>query len=331
MSWPRPSRRRDYKASAKDENSPHEPLSQPGIGQERALSRVLRRTSCLLREAGCDTPDLDAELLLTHTLGWERARLRAHPERVLTSSEWEHHGALVARRLAREPLAHILGHREFFGLDFFVDRRVLVPRPETELLVEQVLEWHKDQVTSQHSEGAANGLAQPHAVPSIADVGTGAGCLAISLAAHLPNITVFALDSSAEALQVAASNVARHAMAGRVQLLRSDLLDELPHRVNVIVANLPYVRSDDLAALAPEVRDYEPRLALDGGPDGLAAIRKLLAQAPSRVHAGGLVLLEIGCDQGAAALTLARQHFPVADVAVLPDYAGRDRILRITL
>ena len=294
------------------------------------MSRVLRETSRLLQRAGCETPELDAELLLAHTLGWDRAQLCAHPEQVLTSLEWESFSARAARRQAREPLAYILGHREFFGLDFFVDRRVLVPRPETELLAEQVLAWHKDRVTPQPGDESPDGVARPHPALTLADVGTGSGCVAISLAVHLPEISVFALDWSAEALQVAAGNVDRHGVTGRVQLLHGDLLDSLPRKVDGIVANLPYVRSDALPALAPEVRDYEPRVALDGGPDGLDAIRQLLAQAPLHVNPGGFVLLEIGWDQGPQAMALASRRFPQAHLAVLPDYAGLDRVLRIT-
>jgi len=237
--------------------------------------------------------------------------------------------SLADRRRAREPLAYILGRREFFGLDFFVDCRVLVPRPETESLVEQVLAWNTGKETSCPRSGSQNGDACAGPALTLADVGTGSGCIAIAMAVHLSQALVYALDSSLEALEVAAGNVARHGVAHRVRLLHSHLLGSLLERVDGIVANPPYVRSEDLLALEPEVRDYEPRLALDGGPDGLSAIRELLAQAPSYLRAGGLVLMEIGWDQGAQVTALAHQHFPGADVTVLPDYAGHDRILRV--
>lgn len=262
-----------------------------------------------LQAAGCESPRLDAELLLAHVLGEERARLLAHPERALTAAEWERFAALLARRRVREPLAYILGHREFYGFDFVVDQRVLIPRPETELLVEQTLDWVQ-------ARWRGNAL-------TVADVGTGSGCVAVALAVHLPQALIYALDASAGALEVAAANVARHGVEGQVRLLLGNLLEPLPERVGVIVANLPYVRSDELATLEPEVRDYEPRAALDGGPDGLGPMRRLLAQAPTHLRLGGAIFLEIGAGQGKAASELARRHFPQASVDVLPDYAGQ--------
>jgi len=237
--------------------------------------------------------------------------------------------SLAERRRAREPLAYILGRREFFGLDFCVDRRVLVPRPETELLVEQVLAWSTGKEAPCPGTGSQNGAVCAGPALNLADVGSGSGCIAIALAVHLSQALVYALDSSPAALELAAGNAARHGVAQRVRLLHSDMLGSLPERVDGIVANPPYVRSEDLPALQPEVRDHEPRLALDGGPDGLAAIRQLLAQAPSFLRAGGLVLMEIGWDQGAQVMALARRHFPGVEVTVLPDYAGHDRILRV--
>jgi release factor glutamine methyltransferase len=219
----------------------------------------------------------------------------------------------VARRQDREPLAYILGRREFYGLDFIVDRRVLVPRPETELLVERTLEW------------AGSRLCPL----SLADVGTGSGCVAVVLATHQPQATIHALDASADALEVARANVTRHALACRVHLLQSDLLEQLPQQVDAIVANLPYVRSGELETLQPEVRDYEPQAALDGGPDGLAPMRRLLSQAAHHLQPGGAIFLEIGAGQGKATTELARHHFPRSSVGVLPDYAGHDRVLSL--
>jgi len=291
-----------------------------GRGQEarskgQVVADVLHLASRILHRAGCDSPRLDAELLLAHALGRERTWLLAHPQHRLTAAERERFAALLARRQAREPLAYILGRREFYGLDLVVDRRVLVPRPETELLVEQTLGWAR---------------SLPPAEPlALADVGTGSGCVAVALAVHLPQAFIYGLDASADALEVATANVARHAVEGRVRLLQGDLLQPLPEPVDVIVANLPYVPSDELAMLEPEVRDYEPRAALDGGPDGLGPMRRLLAQAPAYLRPGGALFLEIGAGQGAAASELARQHFPQANVDVLPDYAGRDRVLRV--
>jgi len=281
----------------------------------RSVLSALHQASRVLQNAGCDSPELDAELLLASVLGWDRARLLAHPDRVLDESEQASWLAVLARRQGREPLAYILGHREFYGLDFVVDRRVLIPRPETELIVEHVLAW-----------------ARPRAARlALADVGTGSGCIAVALATELPGATIYALDASAHSLKVAALNAARHALGEQVTLLQSDLLEQLPQPVDAIVANLPYVRSDELPSLQPEIREHEPQAALDGGQDGLGPIRNLLAQANQHLGPAGAVFLEIGAEQGMAASEIARQHFPNGTVQVLPDYAGLDRVLRVQL
>jgi len=295
------------------------------------VADALRLATCILHLAGCDMPRLDAELLLAHVLGVERAELLAHPERTLKAPEWEVFGALLARRQVREPLAYILGHREFYGLDFLVDRRVLVPRPETEVLVERTLDWVQARPRPRIAGYRMQGDLSLGPRLLMTDVGTGSGCVAIALAVHLAQAFVYALDVSKEALEVAAANVARHGVEGRVRLLQGDLLDPLPERVDIIVANLPYVRGDELATLEPEVRDYEPRVALDGGPNGLGPMRRLLAQAPAYLRPGGAIFLEIGAKQGHTASELARQHFPQAKVSVLPDYAGHDRLLQVCI
>ena len=309
-------------------------------GGEQRVGHVLGHASRILHLAGCESPQLDAELLLAQVLDWDRTRLLAHPERALTAAEWEQFTPLLARRQAREPLAYILGRREFYGLDFLVDRRVLVPRPETELLVEHTLDWARERMREggsgvatheirEDSSPIPHPLSPIHCPQTIADVGTGSGCVAVALAVHLPRATVYALDSSADVLEVAAANVSHHGVEGQVRLLRGDLLESLPERLDLIVANLPYVRSDELATLEPEVRDYEPRAALDGGPDGLWQMRRLLAQAAAHLQPGGAIFLEIGAEQGQAARELARQHFPWASVDVVPDYAGHARVLRV--
>ena len=302
----------------------------------RRVADLLHSAASALHDTGCDTPSLDAEVLLAHTLGWDRARLLAHPEHCLTAPDREAFASILARRQSREPLPYITGHREFFGLEFAVDHRVLVPRPETEVLVEQTLKWVRSRQAGQGQAGRGmsdHGSRPPLPVspgsPSIADVGTGSGCIALALALHLPRATIYALDSSAGALEVAASNVARHGLQGRVLLLHSDLLGALPSRVSAIVANLPYVRTGELTTLEPETRDHEPQVALDGGPTGLEPSRRLLAQAAPHLLPGGAIMLETGDGQGRAAAEMARREFPRAKVDVLPDYAGRDRVLRI--
>ena len=271
----------------------------------------------VLEQHGCDSPRLDAELLLAHALGLSRARLLAQFDRALSPAELTRYRQLIERRRAHEPVAYIVGHQEFYGLDFYVDRRVLIPRPETELLVEKAIEL----------AGRVGDRGYGLYPLILADVGTGSGAIAVSLAVHLPQATIYALDSSAEALEVAVRNVRRHGVEGRVHLLRGDLLSPLPEPVDIIVANLPYVGETELAELPPEIRCYEPLSALDGGPDGLRHIRRLLAQAREYFRPHGAVLLEIGATQGEAVAELARRHFPTAEIEIARDYGGLDRVV----
>jgi release factor glutamine methyltransferase len=277
------------------------------------IKEALAQAATQLRAQGVDTPRLDAELLLAHALDVNRAALFTWPERSLTPKELTRFRELVIRRAAREPLAYITGHREFFGLDFVADPRGLIPRPETELLIEQVLRLAQD---------------RPSAL-CIADVGAGSGAIVVTLAVHLPRAVLYALDDSTEALALTSENARRHSVAERITCLVGDLLAPLPGPVDLITANLPYVTTEELRLLAPEIRDYEPRAALDGGPDGLDLIRRLLATAAPCLQPGGAILLEIGANQGAAVRSLAQQHFPQAGVQVLQDYAGLDRLVLV--
>jgi release factor glutamine methyltransferase len=275
------------------------------------------------------TPRLDAELLLAHVLGWPRARLLAERRHALGDAQWAAFGALVARRGALEPVAYLVGHKEFYGLDFLVDRRVLVPRPETELLVEQALAAAaarprtEDQGPNDHEDPVL--VFGPSSLV-IVDVGTGSGCVAITLAVHLPHASVVAIDLSSDALEVARENVACHGVADRVRLLEGDLLAPLDRPADLIVSNPPYTILDEIDM---GVRRHEPRAALDGGPGGLEAYRRLLAEAPGKLRPGGAILLEIGATQAAAVCELARRHFPGAEVRVHQDLAGHDRVVTI--
>ena len=193
-------------------------------------------------ETGSDTPQLDATLLLGDVLGVNKAWLYAHPTRELTESEIVHYEDLVRRRMRHEPVAYLLGFKPFYGLDITVDRSVLIPRPETELLVDRVLDYLQS-------------LAGPGRRLSVADVGTGSGAIAVALAANVPELTVYAVDVSDAALAVAAQNVQRHGLGAQVQLLQGHLIEPLHAPVDVIVANLPYIATADLADLPPQVRD----------------------------------------------------------------------------
>lgn len=278
------------------------------------VEEAIRQATAQLHNEGVESPRLDAELLLAHLLGVTRAALWAWPERRLKPKELTRYREMIARRAGREPLAYIVGQREFFGLAFVVSPAVLIPRPETELLVE-------------HALRLARRLEKP---PQIADVGAGSGALAVALAVHLPQATVYALDASTEALALVAENARRHGVGERVHCLPGDLLSPLPGPVDLIVANLPYVATAEWEGLAPEIRLYEPRTALDGGPDGLALIRRLLATAAPYLRPGGWLLLEIGAGQGAAVTALASYHFPQGQVQLYQDYAGLDRLVIIS-
>lgn len=255
-----------------------------------------------------DSASLDAHVLLAAALGVTRAHLLGYPEQVLTDAQVERFDGWVARHAAGEPVAYILGRRGFYDLEFEVTPDVLIPRPETELLLEQAL---------------AFAAGQPGL--TAVDVGTGSGALAVTFAAHAPDATVYAVDISPAALAVAGRNAARNGVADRVTFLEGDLLSPLIERgvrVDLVMANLPYIAADEARAL--EVSRYEPMLALDGGPDGLDLVRRLLAQLPNAANPGALVLLEIGAGQGAATLALTGGRGTLHQ-----DYAGLDRIVAL--
>ncbi|MDZ4764498.1 MAG: peptide chain release factor N(5)-glutamine methyltransferase [Chloroflexota bacterium] len=284
-----------------------------------------------------DSASLDAQLLLAHVMGVERAILLAYPERELTDAQITAFEALIARAAAGEPIAYIVGRRAWYDMDLIVTPAVLIPRWETEQVLELALEHLNPQPLLHSGEGALRAV----------DVGTGSGALAAGLKKHRPQVEVHAVDISADALDVARANAAKYGVD--VQFHQGDLLTPFlsPPSLrsgeggrggevnsgevafNLILANLPYIASDALPALA--VSKYEPRLALDGGTDGLALIRRLLTQIADGdlIRLGGCILLEIGADQGAAAAALARTTFARGKVAVVVDLAGRDRIVRI--
>ena len=280
------------------------------------LAQVL--SGLALRLSGVsETPALDAQVLAADLLGAGRAWILAHPEVELSSELVLAFEASGHRLEQGEPLAYVLGHREFFGLDCIVSPAVLIPRPETELLLEQALAWLRERHSS-----AAGWLA--------ADVGCGSGCIAVALTKNMPDLTVVASDLSLPALGVAVQNIARHGLAGRVACVQADLLPALGAPLDLVCANLPYIPTGSLRGTRPA--RWEPVLALDGGADGLDLIRRLLQQLathPSPLAAGGLALLEIEASQGGQALELARRLLPRAESAVLQDLAGRSRCLRI--
>ncbi len=254
--------------------------------------------------------------MLRHALGLDKVELYSSIQERLTPSESSSFAALVRRRRSHEPTAYITGHKEFFGLDFHVDKSVLIPRPESELLVENAI-----YLASTAFAGSC----------FIADVGTGCGAIAVAVAVNVPHARIHAMDLSQRALMVASVNCARHGVDDRVALSQGDLLGPLPEPVHLVVANLPYVRESELPQLSPEVSEFEPRIALNGGGDGLRAIQRLLSQARGNLLRGGAVLLEIGCDQGREVCGMARSLLPDCDIEVVADLCGLDRVVSIRL
>lgn len=276
------------------------------------LRQSLHEATETLTLNGIEEAHLEAELLLRYVLGIGRAELHIRLEDTLSSKQAQELNQLIQRRLSHEPTAYITGHKEFFGLDFYVSYSTLIPRPETEMLVEKALE-----------------LASNCSSMTIADVGTGCGAIAIALAVHLAQAEVYAIDISAPALEVAALNSERHDVASRVHLLQGNLLQSLTDSVDLILANLPYVSDQGMRRLSDEIRLFEPKLALSGGPDGLQQISQLLAQAKDRLRSKGAILLEISPEQAAAVVDLVSRHFPEAAVKVIPDLSGRERVVVI--
>jgi release factor glutamine methyltransferase len=281
------------------------------------LKETLHQASTTLASAAIEDASLEAELLLMHLLGIDRAQLYCRLDEKLPPSDAHTLDQLLKRRLGHEPIAYIIGHREFFGYDFCVAPGVLIPRPESELLVEKALDFVSCRF--------------PHRDPVVADIGAGCGAIAISLALRLPQARVYATDISPRALEIAAINCERRQVRDRVHLLEGDLLDPLPEPVDIIIANLPYVKDADLSQLSAEIRMFEPLPAISGGEDGLDKVRQLLGQAKGKLCPGGLVLVEIAAGQGQAAASWASSLFPEASVELAQDLGGWDRALCVNL
>jgi release factor glutamine methyltransferase len=247
-----------------------------------------------------------------------KTRLYTEPEKILTSTEIGQLWSLIQRRLNNEPAAYILGHCEFYGIDLCVDCHTFIPRPETELLVEQAV-------------GLARRISRPGKGITIADVGTGCGAIAISLALALPQAKIYATDISARALQVAETNCQRHAVSNHVELLQGNLLEPLSQPVDMIVGNLPYIKDCEFKDLSPEIIDFEPVSALAGGLDGLDEIQRMLEQMPGKLSREGSFLLEIGQGQGRVVTSLIEGYFPKASIELISDLGGIERVVKARL
>lgn len=266
-----------------------------------------------------DTPALDASVLIAHILGKPRTWVIAHPEIILTPEQQEQMEASLLRLAGGEAFPYVLGRWEFFGLDFDVTHDVLIPRPETEILVEKAITW------LQGHPGRG----------SVADVGTGSGAIAIAIAVHVPSVHILATDISANALRVAKQNAEKHRVIKQIEFVECDLLPgrslqgDRRAMLDLLCANLPYIPTDTLHNLA--VFGREPSLALDGGTDGLDLYRRLFAVTPEWMAEDGKLLLEIEATQGANIQRLAREVFGTAAVHLHRDLAGKDRLLEIKL
>ena len=287
------------------------------------LRTVIQETHRNLESAEIPDARLEAEVMVMDVMRMPRQAIFAEQESQVSPQQEEQLAAIVQRRLTREPLAYILNYREFYGVNLLVNPDVLIPRPETETMVEHALFM------------ALMGMESRELV--IADVGTGTGAIAVNLAIHLPAARIYASDAYDATLDVAAYNVRMHNVADRVTLLKGDLLEPLPEPVDVIVANLPYLPTDRIPTLQPEIQ-WEPVAALDGGADGLDHIRRLLSQAATahggegaRLKPHGVILLEMDPEQFSEARSLASAAFPDAEITVEPDLAGMDRVLSISL
>jgi release factor glutamine methyltransferase len=258
-----------------------------------------------------DDARLEAEVLLAYALGVGRSRLLALGDSAPDAIARARFEALLRRRLAREPLAYITGSREFYGVDLACTPAALIPRPETELLVDIALEELRRRPPAR-----------------VVDVGTGSGAIAIALALNAPGASITAIDASTASIALAARNATRHGVEDRIAFVATHLLDGI-READVMVANLPYVSESDWRALPPEIRAHEPREALVGGATGTEAIERLLASAPAHLAPGGVLAAEIGAAQGGALVAAARARFPDAGVCVKKDLAGLDRVVLI--
>lgn len=277
------------------------------------VREALREGERLLRGVSTDEAELEAELLLRHALSMDRVHLYQRLTEEISPAAYKRYRKLLDRRLRHEPTPYILGRREFFGLEFEVTPAAIIPRPETEVLVELAIAFARERFG-----------AGPF---DFADIGVGCGAIAIVVAREVPPARVTAIDVSKRALALARRNAHRHGVEERIRFLHGDLLTPLDAPVDIIAANLPYVRTADWASAPMEIREFEPRRGLDGGADGLRLIRRLLRQAPAFVRPGGALFAEIGDGHGLDASALARATFPGARVEVRSDLAGLDRVL----
>lgn len=296
------------------------------------VSRILEWTTRYLKERGSETPRLDSEILLAHTRKCKRIQLYTSFDTPLTDAERAQMRDLVKRRANAEPVAYLVGHREFFGLDFKVTKDVLIPRPDTETLVMQLLE-RAAVLESASSPSAPDAEAVKPAKNAaklrILELCTGSGCISVAAAVNLPNATLVATDISPDALKIASENAAQHKIQDRLEFREGDLFQAVPQdaQFDLIASNPPYIPDSELAGLDADVRDHEPLLALRAGPDGMLLLTQIVEHAGRYLVSGGWLVLETGIEQSVLTQKAleARQDF--RDVRVVKDLAGRPRVI----
>lgn len=277
------------------------------------ISRLLDWTTDYFKKFNIEWPHLEAEILLAHALNLKRIELYVKHEKIVTKDELASFKQLIKRRSKREPIAYITGYQPFMSLDFNVNPSVLIPRPETEELVQIALKLVENKL--------------------VADIGTGSGCIAISLAKYLPNVKVIGIDSSPEAIKIAQKNAEFHKVADRCQFIVGNMFEPfnvvaklaLPNKIDIIVSNPPYIPSAVIDTLETDVKDWEPRRALDGGEDGLDYIKQLIQNAPNHLKADGMLIMEFGIDQEESVKKLAEKNFKAVEIK--KDAADKPRIL----
>lgn len=270
---------------------------------------VLREGREKLCQAGFSEAPLEAEVLLRHVLRLNRAGLYSSFDESVSLEDRDRYLECLSRRLRKEPLAYITRHREFYGLDFYVDLNVLIPRPETEMLVEEAVR-----------------IAHQLDGPVICDVGTGSGAIAVSIARNIPEAKIYAVDINEQCIEIARKNALNHAVEKQITFINGDLLSSLPESADILVANLPYVKRSDVESVAGE-----PYVALDGGTRGLDVIERLAGQIQIHLNNGGTCLLEIGEGQHGEVVGMIRKHLPAATIKITRDFNGIERMVTITL
>jgi release factor glutamine methyltransferase len=282
------------------------------------LAQALNQTTGKFRQNQLEEAHNEAVVLLCYLLKLNKASLYARPELELTEAQLAELDSLVERRLGGEPAAYIVKQKEFYGIDIYIDHRVLIPRPETEAIVEEAVKF------ARRNPG---GKKESQKQIVIADVGTGSGAIAIALARQLPYSLIYAIDISRPALEVAALNVKRQSLMDRIVLLQGDLLQPVDAPLDIVVANLPYIASAIVPQLAREIALHEPRIALDGGLQGTSLFSDLIGQVKQKLNPGGVLLMEIGKGQDRDVASMIRRAFPGAKVSFIRDLQGINRVI----